>query len=54
MKTLVDVDHEGVEVDAAFGGYGGGEGTVEEVHEHCFAGSDVAVEIEACWGVRRC
>lgn len=51
MQAFVDVDHEGVEVDASFVGDVGGEGAVEEVHEHGFAGSDVAVEVEAGGGV---
>lgn len=51
VQTFVDVDHEGVEMHASFVGYVGWEGAIEEVHEHRFAGADVAVEVETGWGI---
>lgn len=42
----MNVDHEGVEVDATFGGDIGRKCAVEEVHEHGLAGTDRVIQVE--------
>lgn len=45
MDSLVDVNHECMEVDSAFTCYGRREGVVKQIHEHRLPGPDVSIEV---------
>jgi hypothetical protein len=55
VYRLVDVNHEGMKVNASLAADLGREGIVKEVHEHGLSGSDIAVQVEALgYSRRRC